>query len=323
MNKKTGHFLLILVLFLQFSCKKNVGSLSKQSKGLYEKLSEYGIFDGAPSDLRPSPGFYEYELSTSLFSDYAEKQRLIRLPEGTKLQVKGSGLPNFPEGTIIVKTFYYHKDKRDLSGEKLLLETRILLKQDGKWHAGTYVWNSQKTEAVLFESGLNKTVNWINESGEAKVISYRIPSRNDCVTCHQSGAEALPLGPKVRNLNFEVLRNSSRQNQLSYLQNAGVFETFDPNLYSVLPDWKDQNESLEERCRAYLDVNCGHCHNNTGFASGSGLAMNYELSASEARLKERGNSIIQNIESKQMPRLGTSMIDEEALALLKTYLKSN
>jgi hypothetical protein len=33
---------------------------------------------------------------------------------------------------------------------------------------------------------------------------------------------------------------------------------------------------VEERARAYLDINCGHCHNPTGLARTSGLYLNIE-----------------------------------------------
>ena len=51
-----------------------------------------------------------------------------------------------------------------------------------------------------------------------------------------------------------------------------------PDLSAVprLPRWDDASEPLDARAKAYLDVNCGHCHNDKGLASSSGLFLTYE-----------------------------------------------
>ncbi|WP_394677175.1 hypothetical protein [uncultured Sphingobacterium sp.] len=47
-----------------------------------------------------------------------------------------------------------------------------------------------------------------------------------------------------------------------------------PDLKNVpqLPVWTDENKfSLEQRARAYLDVNCAHCHTKGGDAYNTGF----------------------------------------------------
>lgn len=309
------------VFFFPF-CKKEDIRLRGNTNGLLPKLSDYRIFKGAPSDLVPNDDFHLYELATSLFTDYSEKQRLIKLPPGTMLVPSGDGLPQFPDGTILVKTFYYYHDKRDLSKGKRILETRILLKYNSTWSAGTYVWNPEQTEAVLFDPGLDETVNWIDQNGKARVISYHIPNKNACVNCHQFDGVVLPIGLKFRNLNREVLRNNIKLNQLQHFQDLEITESINPSSFSAFPNWEDPGFSLEERSRAYMDVNCAHCHNSKGLAFGTNLYLNYELSAQDSRISQKGTAIINQMETKRMPRLGTTIIDEEGLALLKSYLKN-
>ncbi|MCP2937417.1 hypothetical protein NK983_32460, partial [Salmonella enterica subsp. enterica serovar Typhimurium] len=82
-------------------------------------------------------------------SDYAEKQRLIKIPVGTKINALDDGLPNFPDGSIIVKTFYYYNNKKDTARGKRIMETRLLIKHVGKWNAATYIWNQDQTDAKL------------------------------------------------------------------------------------------------------------------------------------------------------------------------------
>jgi hypothetical protein len=38
-------------------------------------------------------------------------------------------------------------------------------------------------------------------------------------------------------------------------------------------NWRDPSQSLEARARAYLDVNCVHCHSATGPANTTGLSF--------------------------------------------------
>lgn len=67
-------------------------------------LSDYDLFTAPMSDLSPSSGTHLYELSSELFSDYAKKQRLIRLPEGETIDLQSPDPWAFPDGTIIAKT---------------------------------------------------------------------------------------------------------------------------------------------------------------------------------------------------------------------------
>ena len=46
---------------------------------------------------------------------------------------------------------------------------------------------------------------------------------------------------------------------------------------SPLPNWEDSKHfTLDERARAYLDVNCAHCHTKGGDAFNTGLFLEYE-----------------------------------------------
>lgn len=304
------------------SCKKDeLNGIDNESE-LLPELSEYSIFQGNPADLTPSSEFKLYDIATTLFSDYAEKQRLIKIPAGAKMIAGTDGLPEFPEGTILVKTFYYFNDKRDESKGKIILETRLLIRSNSRWNVGTYLWNKEQTEAHLITSGLNKTVNWITENGNARVISYHVPSSRECTTCHNAGGAVLPIGPKIRNLNFEVMRNGSLINQLIYFQNAGFINAIDPTAFSHLPDSKDPAVSIEKRARAYLDINCAHCHNTSGFASESNVFFGYELSLEETRITNKKSGIINVFSNGDMPKLGTTLLDEEGVTLIKNYIES-
>src|ERR1700733_1765311 len=123
-------------------------------------LSDYHIYKDNLSNLAPETGFHTYLLATPLFTDYAEKQRLIHLPEGTKMTQTGEGLPDFPDGAMLVKTFYYYNDKRDTTRGRRIIETRLMIRSAGKWSAATYAWNEAQTDATLQKSSSNTNVSW-------------------------------------------------------------------------------------------------------------------------------------------------------------------
>ncbi|THU39434.1 hypothetical protein FAM09_13085 [Niastella caeni] len=289
---------------------------------LLPQISGYKIFVGDPVALTPGNGFHLYELATSLFTDHAEKQRLIKVPAGSRITAANDGLPQYPDGAILVKTFYYFNDKRNVSAGKRLIETRVLIKNNGQWLAGTYVWNATQTDAILVAGGSKTSVNWIDEKGNRKAISYRIPSAKDCATCHNANNAIIPIGMKVRNLNIEVDRNNRSINQLQHLQNAGIMDPVNPDQFSKLPAWQNRTYSISERVRAYLDVNCAHCHSDAGSCARSAVRFAWEIPVENTRITARKNRIISLMSTGRMPRIGTTMVDEEALTLIKKYLQS-
>jgi uncharacterized repeat protein (TIGR03806 family) len=311
-----------LLAFILTACNEDGLAHIDNTVALQPTLSGYHIFEGNPSALQPASGFHVYELSTELFSDYAEKQRLVKVPSGQVLGPQQDGLPSFPEGTILVKTFYYYHDKRDTSKGKQLIETRLEINTGGAWNVGTYLWNEAQTDARLVTSGLNKTVNWIDERGNGKVISYHVPANHECGTCHSSDDAIVPIGPKLRNLNTDVSRDGAVINQLSYFQEQGILGPVDHTQITALPRWQNTTYSLEERTRAYLDVNCAHCHRGGGFEGGDRLRLEYTTRLSDTGITGKRDEIIDRFSEGRMPLIGTSLVHEEALELIRSYIKS-
>jgi uncharacterized repeat protein (TIGR03806 family) len=303
-------------------CNALAAGLTVSDGGMLPEISDYHLFTGNPVMLQPATGMYEYEPATGLFTDYAEKQRLIKLPEAYKLTAINDGLPYFPDGTMFVKTFYYWNDKRDTAKGKQLIETRLLIKTNGQWNGGTYVWNKDQTEALLVTNGTKTSVAWIDKDARQKTITYRIPSVKDCGSCHNTGNSLLPIGFKIRNLNVDVVRNKEAINQLSYLQRTGVMNAVDPSRFAKLPVWQNANLPVEERARAYLDVNCAHCHSDQGSCAQSTLRFAYDIPFANTHIADKKNRIVNMMAKGRMPRTGTTIVDEEALALIKSYIQN-
>jgi hypothetical protein len=87
--KKIQILISILILltgigYFQFCKKDELNGIDNDAE-LLPELSDYSIFQGTLADLNPSADFKVYEITTALFSDYAEKQRLMKIPAGAKM----------------------------------------------------------------------------------------------------------------------------------------------------------------------------------------------------------------------------------------------
>ncbi|WP_299125251.1 fibronectin type III domain-containing protein [uncultured Winogradskyella sp.] len=285
-------------------------------------LSELNLFSSNLNELNITSLAFEYNLNTTLFSDYASKQRIIALPEGASMTYDGDGLPVFPNNTVIAKTFYYNVNDRDLDLGKQIIETRVLIKLNGNWESGNYTWNDSQTDAILDLDGSVLPVSWIDNDGVTQSVNYKIPSNNDCFTCHQSFDELKPIGPKLRNMNFDI--NGSNQLQ-QFINNNQLSGIANPSSIGALPNWEDDTFSLEERARAYLAVNCASCHIPGGQCENeSTLDFAYETLLENSDIVERKESIRFRVsdynDGISMPFIGTSILHTEGVQLINDYL---
>lgn len=291
-----------------------------QSDALPATLGETRLFYGQ----HPSPNLKPYTLSTPLFTDYAEKQRWLYLPPGTRLTWKGDGLPEFPVGAVLVKNFAWPADLRKPAEAQRLIETRLLIKRASGWVALPYVWDGEG-KAALKRAGTRVSVSWTHLDGTPRQISHAVPNVNQCKGCHDAGGALTPIGPKARNLALQL----------------GA-----PQASRPLPHWTDNKTPLTLRARAYLDVNCGHCHNREGPADTSGLWLDWDQPADtnlglykRPTAAGRGSAglefaiqpgkpdrsyLITRMQSLDpgvaMPELGRATVHEEGVALLARWI---
>lgn len=289
-----------------------------------QNLSSYNIFDGASSDLTPTDDYKLLELSSILFTDYAYKQRLVKLPNGTTISKQSDGSLEFPDGTILTKTFYYYNNESDLSEGKNIIETRLLIKESDIWNVATYIWNESQTDATLETDGKDIQIGWKNINGINQSTLYHIPTENECMTCHQSNSALSPIGPSILNLNRDVERDGTRINQLQHLQSLNILEVFDVNEEPHMVDYNNSSESLTNRGRAYLAMNCSHCHNPNAWdrPAEKEFDFRYDTPFGETGIPYEEEKIIKSVQNRKMPLVGTSMLDEEGINLLVEYLEN-
>ena len=232
-------------------------------------LSEFGFFQDMQNQI-PTEGVHPYSLVSPLFSDQTDKLRFVYVPEGQKLGYVKDKVFIFPVGSTLIKTFAYLNMNGPL--EQQLLETRLLINTNAGWKAISYVWNEEQTDAKRAIAGATIPTSFLNSQGELVAIRYRAPNQNQCKECHQVNKVMTPIGPKARNMNKGLNYQSGEMNQLLYWAALGWI---DQKLDSTpISSYTDVNASLDNRARAYLDINCGHCHIPGGSADTTGLYLN-------------------------------------------------
>ena len=232
-------------------------------------LSEFGFFQDMQNQI-PAEGVHPYSLVSPLFSDQTDKLRFVYVPEGQKLGYVKDKVFIFPVGSTLIKTFAYLNMNGPL--EQQLLETRLLINTNAGWKAISYVWNEEQTDAKRAIAGATIPTSFLNSQGELLAVRYRAPNQNQCKECHQVNKVMTPIGPKARNMNKDLNYQSGEMNQLLYWAALGwIDQKLDS---SPISSYTDVNASLDNRARAYLDINCGHCHIPGGSADTTGLYLN-------------------------------------------------
>ena len=249
-----------------------------------ELLSAYRLFRDAGARL-PNERVTPYDLNTPLYSDGALKFRYVYIPPGQEAQYRADGVFEFPVGTVLIKTFAFAAAMRQPTENVRFLETRLLIRRAEGWVAYPYVWNEAQTEARLSPIGANVPVSFTDEEGQAIALDWAVPNRNQCKACHDLAGELTPIGPSARNLNrsfmypvngtlHEMQITGAWRNQLQVWHENGLLDRY-PSEAPRVPNAYESVASLELRARAYLDVNCAHCHNPQGPAHTSGLDLRW------------------------------------------------
>lgn len=274
------------------------------------RLDQYGLFAN-PADPRANPvQGIEYDLNTALFSDYSTKYRFLFIPDGAPAKYRdraSNGVVatlDFPVGTVIAKSFSF----KNGSAENVA-ETRLLIRRQTAtgptWVGLPYIWrdtgNGVRVAELHVEGGSASVVydyvdpdpEVVNASGQrvrytGAVPRYAIPAALSCVTCHGNDdreAGAAPIGPKARNLNkAHRYPDGTTHNQLQRLSQLGLLSGLPADLARIerLPRFNvpgdagelpGSDQDIHKRVRAYLEVNCVHCHSGGGSAANSGLFL--------------------------------------------------
>lgn len=318
-----------------------------------QRLSDWKLFQLDSAALIPNAASVVFRPNNPLFTDYAHKLRTLWMPVGLQAAIVDDEI-DYPVGTILSKTFYYPRSSEvsllkvadggleeiDLIQNKLI-ETRLLVRKAEGWDAFPYVWNADQTEAFLRVAGASEAVALNDPEGDTINFTYFVPNENQCAGCHTTvhpDGDMHPLGAIYSQL------NATQSTALDQMIARGWLDS-DVN-FPRTESWQDNSAPLEERALAYLNMQCGHCHNPLGAADTSGLI----LDSSEATAINRGvckppvaagggtgnlrygivpgepeeSILIYRMRSDEpdemMPELGRSLIHTEGVDLLSRWI---
>lgn len=274
-----------------------------------DQLSETGCFEGAA----PAEGLIPYEVLVPLWSDGADKERFLALPDGSTIDVDEGGDFQLPEGSVLVKTFRVDDQP---------IETRLFVRHEGgAWAGYTYAWDEDGADASLVVGGGAKDLG---------THAWEFPTSAECLQCHGE-APGRSLGLELAQL--QVGR------QVARFEEMGLFSGELPEI-EALPE-TDGDAPLEARARAYLHANCGICHQPDGLGRGD-LDLRYtaaetggcgaeptegDLGVAGVKVIDPGdpaNSAIalrmRALDAKRMPPLASAVVDEEGVALIEAWI---
>jgi uncharacterized repeat protein (TIGR03806 family) len=273
------------------------------ASGKPSKLSDWQVLVVRAGSLSLNAGVVPYDLNTPLFSDYAHKLRTVWMPQGAAAKYTPDASFDFPVGTIITKTFYYPLPKGAGGAKSVartysqsdefapaagaeaglnlakvrLVETRLLVRRESGWEAFPYVWNAAQTEAELARTGDALALELVADDGAREAFTYVVPNENQCAGCHVVDLKTkkiAPIGTKARHLNRDYAYSTGNENQLMHWAKLGLLSGLsDAAAAPKNANWLDDSAPLDARARAYLDINCGHCHNAKGPANTTALDL--------------------------------------------------
>jgi hypothetical protein len=309
---------------------------------LPERLAESGLY--LPGTLVVDPRNRAFSPQYPLWTDGAHKSRWIQLPPGGRIVARDADTWEFPVGTRLWKEFGF-------GGRKV--ETRMLWRASADtWTYGAYVWNDAQTEATLAPAeGLRA----VAEVAPGK--THSVPSRDDCRACHESGAgnvlgfSALQLSPDRDPGAPHAEPLQPGMVTLQALVDERLIEA-PPGLFARAP--RIPGDARTRATLGYLSANCGHCHHEQSTIATVRFPLRMPAYASAAEVARTVDALVARTTkwdlphrtpgttvavrpgapdlsallvrmrsrrpSSQMPPLGTTVADRDAVDLVAAWI---
>ncbi len=318
-----------------------------------KRLSETGLFADTARHIA-APGVISYSINAQPWSDGATSERFVALPgesqlgtfKKTDVQIGFiAGDFEFPLDGVLVKTVSIELIPGQPQSRRRL-ETQILHNDDDMWRGYNYVWNDEQTDAELIEEGRDRVLHITDatQPGGKRQQTWHHASRTECLLCHTTRSGTVQ-GFKPPQLSRSHNYSGKLADQLATLEHIGLFAEPLTTERTPWPDPHDAAADLTQRARAYLHVNCAHCHRRGGGGSAA-FDVQYSLPLAKTNLiGARPTQGTFNIHSAQviapgnpyqsvlfyrlaklgsgrMPQFGAHTIDSQGLQLLHNWIVS-
>lgn len=308
---------------------------SSGGSGVETALADTGCVSAGNPSL-PASGLIPYQPNARFWSDNADKQRWLALPDGTTIDASDDQRWEFPNGTVTMKNFVV---------ENKLVETRLFMRHpSGDWAGYSYEWDEAVTAATRVVGGKLRTL-----THTAAPQQWIYPSEGECLQCHTAAAGYV-LGVDTPQLNGNFLYPDSgvTDNQLDTFNHIDVFTTDVTEPVTVLPRITDPDnlaEPLLFRAKAYLDTNCASCH-QPGGGTPANIDLRFEtplatmgicnvdpllsdLGIGGAKIIAAGapasSVLLQRMNRRDgdgMPPIGSNLIDTSGVQLIEQWITS-
>jgi putative heme-binding domain-containing protein len=256
------------------------------------RLSQTGLFANV-KDQTPMAGVVAFAVNSRQWQDGATAEHWVAFPGESfaTLHAQAKSIPGmvdwhqfrmqFPKDAVLVKCV-------SLAGRRL--ETQLLHYDGVDWYGYTYVWREDQADADLVPAdGADMEV----DDGKRKRV-WPLHSRSQCMSCHSTWSEyALAFRPEQLNRPGPDGRNQlialTESGLIRRAQNDGkLLPPFDAGAAARegrFADPGDVSQPLEARARAYLHINCGHCHVDGG---GGSVDLRLQFSVANAEMRAIG-----------------------------------
>ena len=245
--------------------------LCKPTGTMPKSIKDTGLFPMLPDRTKHSARMIPYVPDPPLWSDGLEKERMILLPQGQKIDNTGSRWV-FPIGTVFIKTFV---DDSGPMGAPRAVETRFI-RRVGDENAFTeydfylYEWNKEGTDATLiindkegdgtgdqYFKNVKIVINGMHHGKLLKLnnglpFDHTLPSQFMCKSCHTTNGAAFQTF-----IGFDEVRLD--KTQLTAMDGLNVF--MKPAKAPVPVTDPDPKLLAAKR---FIFGNCVHCHNAKG-----------------------------------------------------------
>lgn len=339
---------ILLADLTENAIKRLVATPGSGAPSLPATLSATGAFASVAA-LTPAPGVVGYEPRVPHWADHARARHWFALPDlSSTFHYTPGQIRAAPPGAVFLQHFDLELRRGDPASARRVETRALVFADDGRAYGASYRWNDAQTEATLVPADGAEQAFSVTENGLTRTQRWQFPSRAQCLGCHVStaGADAPfvhhALGFGIRQLNRDHAFPGGTANILRALSDAGYFsapisaETLrqQPGLASPA----DPSATLEDRARAYLDVNCGSCHRPAGPTPGSwnataGVPLDHVLLDNRGdpaqRLLAPGDIVhsellarLAGTRSPRMPPIGTLERDREGERLIAEWIVS-